>query len=194
MGNKAGALLAGRLLLALLCVVRNGAAMSGPSDTWAVIISSSRFWLNYRHSSNALGVYQAVRRSVGWRAGVQGIRESGRRRAGSLPGAPPQLRTGRRLAPLLFLFQALIHPPALPCRLGIPDSRIILMLAEQPACSPRNVHPGQLYLAPGAGAAAGGSSGAMLNLLSGDAEVDYRGREVSVDSVLRVLTGEHRSG
>ncbi|EFN57492.1 hypothetical protein CHLNCDRAFT_34727 [Chlorella variabilis] len=140
MGNKAGALLAGRLLLALLCVVRNGAAMSGPSDTWAVIISSSRFWLNYRHSSNALGVYQAVR------------------------------------------------------RLGIPDSRIILMLAEQPACSPRNVHPGQLYLAPGAGAAAGGSSGAMLNLLSGDAEVDYRGREVSVDSVLRVLTGRHPPG
>lgn len=31
-------------------------------DTWAVIVSSSRYWLNYRHSANALAVYQAVRR------------------------------------------------------------------------------------------------------------------------------------
>ncbi len=35
-------------------------------DTWAVILSSSRYWLNYRHSANALAVYQAVRRCVGW--------------------------------------------------------------------------------------------------------------------------------
>lgn len=81
------------------------------------------------------------------------------------------------------------------------------MLADQPGCSPRNVHPGQLYLSPGGRSA--GSSGAAANatcagddasglpgnLLAGDVEVDYRGRETSVDALLRVLTGERlRSG
>ncbi|KAL4859960.1 putative GPI-anchor transamidase [Chlorella vulgaris] len=104
---------------------------------WAVIVSSSRYWLNYRHSSNAFGVYQAIR------------------------------------------------------RLGIPDSNIILMVSEQPACSPRNVYAAQLYMSPGGGNT---SSTSPLNLLSSDAEVDYRGRDVSVDSVLRVLTGHHLAG
>lgn len=72
------------------------------------------------------------------------------------------------------------------CRLGIPDSNIILMVSEQPACSPRNVYAAQLYMSPGGGNT---SSTSPLNLLSSDAEVDYRGRDVSVDSVLRVLTG-----
>ena len=76
------------------------------------------------------------------------------------------------------------------------------MLADQPGCSSRNVHPGQLYLSPGgrsagnSGAAANATctgddaSGLPGNLLAGDVEVDYRGRETSVDALLRVLTGE----
>ena len=89
------------------------------------------------------------------------------------------------------------------------------MLADQPSCSPRNVHPGQLYLAPGGGStrgsgSAGGtgdggykpsgggggssSSGWGGNLQSGDVEVDYRGREVGVESLLRVLTGAQGQG
>ena len=56
------ALLAAHLLLAVLSAARSGAAGSPAADTWAVIVSSSRYWLNYRHASNALGVYQAVRR------------------------------------------------------------------------------------------------------------------------------------
>ena len=32
------------------------------SSHYAVIISSSRYWLNYRHVTNALGVYQAIRK------------------------------------------------------------------------------------------------------------------------------------
>jgi hypothetical protein len=60
-----GALLAAHLLLAVLSVACSAAG--GPSaDTWAVVVSSSRYWLNYRHASNALGIYQAVRR---WAAG-----------------------------------------------------------------------------------------------------------------------------
>lgn len=82
-----------------------------------------------------------------------------------------------------------------PCRLGIPDSRIILMLADQPSCSPRNVHPGRLYLAPGGPeAAGGGGSGVDANLQAADAEVDYVGREVGVEAVLRVLTGAPERG
>ncbi|PSC75371.1 GPI-anchor transamidase isoform A [Micractinium conductrix] len=146
--GRAGA--ATRLLLALLCsaahlsaAVNTSAASvgEGPVDTWAVIVDSSRYWLNYRHAANALGIYQAVR------------------------------------------------------RLGLPDSRILLMLADQPACSPRNVHPGRIYLAPGAGAAgAAAAASDPANLLPQDIELDYRGREVSAETVLRVLTGRHLPG
>ncbi|TVU33109.1 hypothetical protein EJB05_24894 [Eragrostis curvula] len=51
-------------------------------------------------------------------------------------------------------------------RLGIPDERIILMLADDMACNPRNSYP---------------------------AQVDYRGYEVTVENFLRVLTGRHES-
>lgn len=33
-------------------------------DNWAVIVSSSRFWLNYRHTTNALGIYTSIKRYV----------------------------------------------------------------------------------------------------------------------------------
>ncbi|KAL4425650.1 hypothetical protein ABPG75_009666 [Micractinium tetrahymenae] len=148
--RRLGLLLAARLLLAALslaavCSGTPAASGGNATDTWAVIVSSSRYWLNYRHAANALAVYQAVR------------------------------------------------------RLGLPDSRILLMLADQPACSPRNPLPGQLFLAPGAAHAGGGASSAQRqevagNLLPADAEVDYRGSEVSVESILRVLTGRHPPG
>lgn len=63
------------------------------------------------------------------------------------------------------------------------------MLADQPACSPRNPLPGQLFLAPGAAGVGGRHQEAAGNLLAADTEVDYRGSEVSVESILRVLTG-----
>lgn len=82
-------LLAVHLVLALAAFAR---AMSGPADNWAVIISSSRYWLNYRHSSNALGVYQAIRRLAGSGCVLAGFlqRFDGARRAGAqLRGATP---------------------------------------------------------------------------------------------------------
>jgi glycosylphosphatidylinositol transamidase (GPIT) subunit GPI8 len=54
-------LLAAQALLFCTLLIRSTGA-TGAGDTWAVIVGSSRYWLNYRHTSNALGIYQAVRR------------------------------------------------------------------------------------------------------------------------------------
>jgi phosphatidylinositol glycan class K len=67
-------------------------------------------------------------------------------------------------------------------RLGIPDSQIILMLADDVACNPRNEFPGMVYA----------NKGRELDLYGGEGEgveVDYRGYQVTVESFLRVLTG-----
>ena len=68
-------------------------------------------------------------------------------------------------------------------RLGIPDSQIILMLADDMPCNPRNSLPATVYT----------DSDYKLNLYGSDVEVDYRGYEVTVESYLRLLTGRvHR--
>jgi phosphatidylinositol glycan class K len=67
-------------------------------------------------------------------------------------------------------------------RLGIPDSHIILMLADDAACNARNRSPGYVWAEPGR----------VLDLYGQNVEVDYRGYEVTVEAVLRVLTGESR--
>ncbi|CAK5271790.1 unnamed protein product [Mycena citricolor] len=64
-------------------------------------------------------------------------------------------------------------------RLGIPDSNIILMLADDAACNTRNRFPGSVYANPGRG----------LDLYGDNIEVDYRGYEVTVENFIRVLTG-----
>lgn len=97
------------------------------SSNWAVIIDTSRFWFNYRHASNALSVYHAVK------------------------------------------------------RLGIPDDHIILMLAGQPSCDPRNSFPGQIFY----------KRDHEVNIYDTTIEVDYRGLEVTVENFLQVLTGRH---
>ena len=122
-------------------------------DNWAVIVSTSRFWHNYRHEANALGVYRWCR------------------------------------------------------RLGIPDSRIVLMLAEDAGCNARNSIPGNVFPEVGS---------RLVELLGGDpvaeaeavgaadpreaagrsaaVQVDYRGLAVNVDSFTRVLSGRHAPG
>jgi len=99
------------------------------TNNWAVLVCSSRFWFNYRHVANVLGLYRTVK------------------------------------------------------RLGIPDSQIILMLADDMACNPRNNFPAQIF----------NNEDHKLNLYGDNIEVDYRGYEVSVESVIRVLTGRHPS-
>jgi phosphatidylinositol glycan class K len=68
-------------------------------------------------------------------------------------------------------------------RLGIPDSNIILMLADDVACNARNKFPGSVYA----------NSGRHLDLYGDNIEVDYRGYEVTVENFIRVLTGEPRT-
>lgn len=67
-------------------------------------------------------------------------------------------------------------------RLGIPDSNIILMLAEDAACNPRNSYPGEVY----------NNDAHTLNVYGTNVEVDYRGYEVTVENFIRVLTGAVR--
>ncbi|KAF9269030.1 hypothetical protein L218DRAFT_916553, partial [Marasmius fiardii PR-910] len=102
----------------------NGSS-SSHTNNWAVLVCSSRYWLNYRHMANALGMYRTVK------------------------------------------------------RLGIPDSNIILMLADDAACNSRNRFPASVYANPGR----------HLDLYGENIEVDYRGYEVTVENFLRVLTG-----
>ncbi|KAF8196655.1 peptidase C13 family-domain-containing protein [Mycena galopus ATCC 62051] len=102
-----------------------GGSTSNHTNNWAVLVCSSRYWFNYRHMANALGMYRTVK------------------------------------------------------RLGIPDSNIILMLADDAACNARNRFPGSVYANPGRG----------LDLYGDNIEVDYRGYEVTVENFIRVLTG-----
>lgn len=70
-------------------------------------------------------------------------------------------------------------------RLGIPDSNIILMLADDVACNPRNRYPATVY----------NNADRRLDLYGGlvdhdgTVEVDYRGYEVTVEAFIRLLTG-----
>lgn len=66
-------------------------------------------------------------------------------------------------------------------RLGMPDSNIILMLADDVACNARNSMPAAVYA----------NSGRQTDLYGDSIEVDYRGYEVTVESFLRLLTGRH---
>lgn len=68
-------------------------------------------------------------------------------------------------------------------RLGIPDSNIILMLADDTACNSRNKFPGSVYA----------NAGRHLDLYGDNIEVDYRGYEVTVENFIRVLTGSSPS-
>ncbi|CAE5956910.1 unnamed protein product [Arabidopsis arenosa] len=68
-------------------------------------------------------------------------------------------------------------------RLGIPDERIILMLADDMACNARNEYPAQVF----------NNENHKLNLYGDNVEVDYRGYEVTVENFLRVLTGRHEN-
>lgn len=68
--------------------------------------------------------------------------------------------------------------------LGIPEDHIVLMLADDVACSPRNGYPGEVFL-----------SQAHTRNVYGDAvQVDYRGPEVTVRTVLGLLEGRHAPG
>ncbi|PIA16871.1 hypothetical protein COEREDRAFT_72711 [Coemansia reversa NRRL 1564] len=64
-------------------------------------------------------------------------------------------------------------------RMGIPDSHIILMLADDMACNPRNCYPATVFDHPQK----------TTDLYGDNVEVDYRGYEVTVENFIRLLTG-----
>ncbi|XP_077986599.1 GPI-anchor transamidase-like [Glandiceps talaboti] len=64
-------------------------------------------------------------------------------------------------------------------RLGIPDSQIILMLADDIACNARNPRPATVF----------NNANQHINVYGDDVEVDYRGYDVTVENFVRVLTG-----
>lgn len=115
------------LAVSTACMAVHGMGTATHTNNWAVLVSTSRYWFNYRHSANVLSMYRTVK------------------------------------------------------RLGIPDSQIVLMLAEDIACNPRNAHAGQVF----------NSKSHAINLYGDEIEVDYRGAEVTVETFLRVLTGRH---
>lgn len=64
--------------------------------------------------------------------------------------------------------------------LGIPDDRIILMLADDVACNPRNPLSGAVFNTD--------DQQSRVNVYGEDVEVDYRGSEVTVENFIRLLT------
>ena len=104
-------------------------APSASTNTWVVLVSTSRYWFNYRHTANALSVYRIVKAA------------------------------------------------------GVPDSNILLLLPDDYACQPRN--------GPHAAAMFNSASHAFNLYQDDDVEVDYRGSAVTVEALLRLLTGRH---
>ena len=101
------------------------AAEAQHTNTWAVLVDTSRYWFNYRHAANTLSIYRSLK------------------------------------------------------RLGIPDSRILLFLADDTACSPRNPFYGSVF----------NNARRELDLYGDNVEVDFRGYDVTAETLIRVLTG-----
>ena len=62
-------------------------------------------------------------------------------------------------------------------RLGIPDSQIILMVADDMACNPRNPRPATVF----------NNANQNIDVYGDDVEVDYRGYEVFIIVYLSCL-------
>ena len=96
---------------------------------WLLKVSTSRYWFNYRHTTNALTIYHRLRRA------------------------------------------------------GVSDDNIVLMLADDFACDPRNPERGRMY----------NDLEHSVDIYS-DVSVDYRGNDVSARNFLNVLSGRHVAG
>uniref|UniRef100_A0A6G1SHR4 Putative GPI-anchor transamidase n=1 Tax=Aceria tosichella TaxID=561515 RepID=A0A6G1SHR4_9ACAR len=118
------------LLLVTLGQTQDSGHAKPITNNWAVLVSSSKFWFNYRHAANVLSIYRSIK------------------------------------------------------RLGIDDSHIILMLADDTACDPRNPWPGTVF----------NNIKHEINVYGSDTEVDYKGDEVTADNFIRLLTGRHLEG
>lgn len=69
--------------------------------------------------------------------------------------------------------------------MGMVDEHVLVMIASDAACDSRNSHPADVVVGPG-NRGKGGDQ-----LFKADAEIDYRGLDVSVASFTEVMTGRH---
>ncbi|XP_065579133.1 putative GPI-anchor transamidase isoform X2 [Artemia franciscana] len=69
-------------------------------------------------------------------------------------------------------------------RLGIPDTQIILMMADDMACNARNPRPASVF----------NNAKQHIDVYGEEIEVDYRGYEVTVENFVRLLTGRLPAG
>lgn len=114
------------LLLTALPPSHSSATARRHTSNHAVIVSSSRYWFNYRHVVNALSIYQLCRKH------------------------------------------------------GIPNENIVLMLADELPANARNPQKNTMT-----------ADGGRTNLYDEDIEIDYRGDDVTVDNLVKVLLGRH---
>lgn len=119
-------------------------------------MDTSRFWFNYRHVANVLSIYRSVKVSR-W----------------SL------FFVNQRTWNMLLICRICSSQ-----RLGIPDSQIILMVADDMACNPRNPRPATVF----------NNANQHIDVYGDDIEVDYRGYEVTVENFVRLLTGRTQAG
>lgn len=101
------------------------ASSASHTSNHAVIVSSSRYWFNYRHTTNALSIYRLLKDN------------------------------------------------------GFSDGNIVLMVADEYSVNDRNVFKNKLITK--------GRTGPSL--YDEHTQIDYRGDDVSVDNLLRVLLG-----
>lgn len=69
-------------------------------------------------------------------------------------------------------------------RLGVPDSRIVMMVADGMACDAQNPYPAQVF----------NDERRSKNVYGTHIQVDYRGTAVTAEALMRVLTGRHAAG
>lgn len=134
------------------------------TNNWAVLVCASRYWFNYRVSALPFHLLDCVANL--WPVSAHGQYAWDVR---SYHSACCQSRVA----------QSITYRYRTVKRLGVPDSNIILMLADDMACNTRNKAPGSVYA----------NSKHLLDLYGDNIEVDYRGYEVTVENVIRVLTG-----
>ena len=134
---------------------------SAHTNNWAVLVCASRYWFNYRvrHRHSFWCVTQPLETLSTWQMHSECTCNALTLSQARAYNVFPRYRTVKRL--------------------GIPDSNIILMLADDASCNLRNKFPGSVYANPGR----------HLDLYGDNIEVDYRGYEVTVENFIRVLTG-----
>ena len=113
------------LFLIAACSTIAAAPSAESPKVYAVLVASSRYWFNYRHAMNALGIYEILKQN------------------------------------------------------GVPDSQIILMIADEYAINPRNPYKNGMY--------ASGIKNA--NWYTEHTEIDYRSGDVTVQNFLDAVAG-----